>query len=236
MRYKQTVIGAAWVVIQPFITMVLFTIFFGRFLGVPTGGLPDPVFYYSSLLPWGYFSGAVSTATTTLVDNQGVITKIYFPRLILPVAAVLPGLLDFLIAFAVLVIIMLAYGIYPGLTFFLIPLFILLAGATAFGVGLWLSVLNAKFRDVRYAIPFAIQLWFFVSPVIYPASAVPAQFRLIYGLNPLTGAIEGFRWALTGRGNPPGGLIFVSVAMVLALIGGGLLYFRRREILIADVI
>jgi lipopolysaccharide transport system permease protein len=235
-RYKQTFIGASWAVLQPLVTMALFTIFFGNFLGLPSGGLPGPVFYYASLLPWTYFSGAVTSATNTLVENQGVVTKVYFPRLIMPVAAILPGIVDLLIATSVLVCIMLIYGIVPGLTILLAPAFILLAAATALGVGLWLSVVNAAYRDVRILIPFVVQAWFFISPVIYPAEAVPERFRWLYSLNPMTGAIEGFRWSMTGVGDAPSQTILISVAMVIVLLFTGVLYFRRREVMIADVI
>ncbi len=235
-RYKQTFVGAAWAVLQPTATMVLFTIFFGGFLGLPTGGLPDPVFYYASLLPWTYFQGAVTTSTNTLIENQGVVTKIYFPRMIMPVAAVIPGLVDLAIASVVLIVIMLFYGVTPAATSFLAPLFVLLAAGTALGVGLWLSVINAAYRDVRIIIPFIIQAWFFVSPVLYPAEAVPESFRWIYSLNPMTGAIEGFRWSLTGVGNTPEKTVLISAVAVCVLLLSGALYFRRREVLIADVI
>jgi lipopolysaccharide transport system permease protein len=235
-RYKQTFVGAAWAILQPTATMVLFTVFFGRFLGLPSGGLPDPVFYYASLLPWTYFAHAVTTATNTLIENQGVVTKVYFPRLIMPVAAVIPGLVDLLIASSVLIVIMLVYGITPAATSFMAPLFILLAACTALGVGLWLSVLNAAYRDIRIIIPFIIQAWFFVSPVIYPADSIPEAYRWIYSLNPMTGAIEGFRWSLTGVGDPPSGIVIISAVAVAVLLVSGAIFFRRREVVIADVI
>ena len=235
-RYKQTFIGAAWAVLQPMATMVLFTVFFGGFLGLPTGGLPDPVFYYASLLPWSYFQGAVTTATNTLIENQGLVTKIYFPRLIMPVSAVLPGLVDLAIASTILIVIMLVFSVTPAATAILAPLFILLAIGTALGVGLWLSVINAAYRDVRIVIPFLIQAWFFISPVLYPAESIPDRFRWLYSLNPLTGAIEGFRWSLTGVGDPPEKTVLISATAVLVLLLTGALYFRRREVMIADVI
>ena len=235
-RYKQTFIGAAWAVLQPLATMVLFTVFFGGFLGLPTGGLPDPVFYYATLLPWTYFAGAVTTATNTLVENQGVVTKVYFPRLIMPVSAILPGLVDLAIASTVLFGLMLVYGVTPAVTSFLAPVFILLAVGTALGVGLWLSVVNAAYRDVRIVIPFIIQAWFFISPVIYPADSLPEGIRWVYSLNPMTGVIEGFRWSLTGVGDAPSSTILISAIMVLVLLFTGALYFRRREVLIADVL
>lgn len=235
-RYKQTFVGAVWVILQPTATMVLFTVFFGGVLGLPTGGLPDPVFYYASLLPWTYFQGAVTTATNTLIDNQGVVTKIYFPRLIMPVSAIIPGLVDFAIASSILIVIMLIYGVTPALTSFLAPAFILLAAGTALGVGLWLSVVNAAYRDVRIIIPFVVQAWFFISPVLYPAESIPHAFRWVYSLNPMAGAIEGFRWSLTGVGNPPGQTVLISAFAVMVILLTGALYFRRREVMIADVI
>jgi len=235
-RYKQTFVGAVWVILQPTATMILFTVFFGGVLGLPTGGLPDPVFYYASLLPWTYFQGAVTTATNTLIDNQGVVTKIYFPRLIMPVSAIIPGLVDLMIASSILVVIMLIYGVTPAVTAFLAPAFILLAAGTALGVGLWLSVVNAAYRDVRIIIPFVVQAWFFISPVLYPAESIPRVFRWVYSLNPMAGAIEGFRWSLTGVGNPPGQTALISAVAVMVLLVTGALYFRRREVMIADVI
>ena len=228
-RYKQTFVGAAWVILQPTATMILFTVFFGGVLGLPTGGLPDPVFYYASLLPWTYFQGAVTTATNTLIDNQGVVTKIYFPRLIMPVSAIIPGLVDFAIASSILIVIMLIYGVTPALTSFLAPAFILLAAGTALGVGLWLSVVNAAYRDVRIIIPFVVQAWFFISPVLYPAKSIPQAFRWVYSLNPMAGVIEGFRWSLTGVGDPPGQTVLISAFAVMVILLTGALYFRRRE-------
>jgi lipopolysaccharide transport system permease protein len=187
-------------------------------------------------LPWTYFSGAVTTATNTLIENQGVVTKVYFPRLIMPVSAILPGLVDLAIASTVLIGLMLVYGVTPAVTSLLAPLFILLAVGTALGVGLWLSVVNAAYRDVRIVIPFIIQAWFFISPVIYPADSIPKAFRWAYSLNPLTGVIEGFRWSLTGVGDAPSSTILISAGMVLVLLFTGALYFRRREVLIADVL
>jgi lipopolysaccharide transport system permease protein len=235
-RYKQTAIGAGWAIIQPLFTMVIFSLFFGLLAGIPSEGLPYPVFYYCALLPWMYFAGALNNATNSIVDNQRVITKVYFPRLILPMSAVLSGLLDFAIACLVLVGIMAYYGIRPTPTAWLLPLFILLAMATAFGAGLWSSALNAVYRDVRYAMPFLIQAWMFVSPVAYPSSLVPEGWRWLYGLNPMAGVIEGFRWALTGRGRAPELMLFASSGAVCLLVAGGLFYFRRAERTIADVV
>src|SRR5208337_3285293 len=209
-RYKQTAIGAAWAIIQPFMTMVVFSLFFGKLAKMPSHGLPYPVFYYSALLPWTYFSGALQQATNVVVDQQHVITKVYFPRLVLPLSAVTSGLLDFSISFMVFVGMMVWYHIKPGPALLLFPFFLLLAVLTALGVGLWLSALNALYRDVRYVVPFLVQFWLFASPVAYPSSLVPERWRWLYGLNPMAGVIEGFRWSLTGHGQPPTLLLAAS--------------------------
>jgi lipopolysaccharide transport system permease protein len=235
-RYKQTAIGAAWAVIQPFMTMVVFSLFFGKLAKMDSYGLPYPVFYYSALLPWMYFANALQNATSVVVDQQRVITKVYFPRLILPLSAVVAGLLDFAIAFVVFLGMMAYYRIMPGLAILLFPCFLLLAIVTALGVGLWLSALNAIYRDVRYVIPFLVQFWLFASPVAYPSSLVPERWRWLYGLNPMAGVIEGFRWALTGHGQPPDIMLAVSTGAVLLLLGGGLAFFHRMEGTIADVV
>jgi lipopolysaccharide transport system permease protein len=235
-RYKQTAIGAAWAVIQPFMTMVVFSLFFGRLAKMDSHGLPYPIFYYSALLPWMYFAGALHNATNVVVEQQRVITKVYFPRLVLPLSAVVSGLLDFAIAFAVFLGMMAYYRIMPGPALFLFPLFLLLAVLTALGVGLWLSALNAIYRDVRYVVPFLVQFWLFASPVAYPSSLIPERWRWLYGLNPMAGVIEGFRWALTGHGQPPSVLLAASAAMVLLLVAGGVAYFQKMEGTIADVV
>jgi homopolymeric O-antigen transport system permease protein len=234
-RYKQTVLGAAWAIIQPFFTMVVFTLFFGLLAKLPSNGLPYPVFYYSALLPWLYFAGAVQEATNAMTANRSVITRVYFPRLILPLAAVLSPLVDFAVAFTLLLGMMLVYGLVPGPLALLLPLFLLLAVATALAMGLWLAALNAVYRDVRYVVPFLIQLWMFASPVVYPSSLVPEPWRWLYGLNPMAGVIEGFRWALLGQGNPtlPLGMSIVSVLVALV---AGLFYFRRVEGTIVDLV
>ncbi|MGA8223919.1 MAG: ABC transporter permease [Candidatus Acidiferrales bacterium] len=235
-RYKQTAIGAAWAVLQPFLTMLIFSLFFGRLAHIPSLGLPYPIFYYSALLPWMYFAGALQNTTSTMVENQRLITKVYFPRLILPFSSVLSGLVDFGISFLMFVAMMIYYGIRPSLAMLCLPVFLLLAVLTALGVGLWLSALNAIYRDVRYVLPFLVQFWMFASPVAYPSSLVPAKWRWLYGLNPMAGVIEGFRWSLAGKGDPPGHLILVSAVVVAAVLLSGIAYFQKMETIIADVV
>lgn len=235
-RYKQTAIGAAWAVLQPLLTMVVFSIFFGKLAKIPSNGLPYPVFFYTALLPWTYFATALQNATFIVVDQQRVITKVYFPRLVLPISVTLAGLVDFGVAFIVYLPLQIYFGVRPRIAILLLPVFLLLAILTALGVGLWLSALNAIYRDVRYVVPFLVQLWMFASPVAYPSSLVPSRWHLLYGLNPMAGVIEGFRWALTGQGDPPGLLVFVSAGMVLLILFGGLAYFQRMETTIADVV
>ncbi len=235
-RYKQTVIGAAWAVIQPLATMLVFTVFFGRLVKIPSEGLPYPIFYFSALLPWTYFAGAVQSVTNSVVEQQHVITKVYFPRLLLPIAAAIPGLLDLAIGLVVFLPMLLLYDLNPGKPILMFPVFLLLAVATALSVGLWLAALNTLYRDVRFVVPFVIQIWMFVSPVVYPVSVVPARWRWLYGLNPMAGVIEGFRWSLTGHGQPPTSLLAVSASAILVVLVGGLIFFRRMEGTIADVV
>src|SRR5947208_1980951 len=235
-RYKQTAIGVAWAVLQPVLTMLVFSLFFGQLAKMPSHGLPYPVFYYSALLPWMYFSTSLQNATNTIVEQQGVITKVYFPRLVLPLAAVLSGLLDFAVSFVVFLAMMVYYRVAPGPAILWFPAFLSLAVLTALGVGLWLSALNAIYRDVRYVLPFLVQFWMFASPVAYPSSLVPERWRWLYGLNPMAGVIEGFRWALTGHGEPPNLMLAASTAAVLLVLGGGLVYFRAMESTVADVV
>jgi lipopolysaccharide transport system permease protein len=235
-RYKQTVIGAAWAFLQPLMTMLVFSLFFGKLAKIPSQGLPYPIFYYCALLPWMYFSTAMQGATSIVVDHQRVITKIYFPRVVLPIAAVLSGLLDFAISFVALLGMMVYYHMTPTSAVIWLPAFTLLAILTALGVGLWLSALNALYRDVRYVVPFLVQFWMFASPVVYPSSLVPEKWRLLYGLNPMAGVIEGFRWALTGHGQPPGIMLAASSAAVILLVLSGLVYYHAVEGTMADVV
>jgi lipopolysaccharide transport system permease protein len=233
-RYKQTAIGVGWVIIQPFCTMLIFSFFFGRLAKMPSDGLPYPVFYYCALLPWMYFASALTNATNTVVEQERVITKVYFPRVLLPASAVVSGLVDFSVSLFMFVCMMFYYHMTPRLTALLVPVFLLMAITTALGAGLWLSALNAIYRDVRYAIPFLVQVWMFASPVAYPSTLVPDKWRWLYGLNPMTGIIEGFRWSLTGHGHAPGPLLIASAGMVAAMLCGGVLYFKNMEGTIAD--
>ena len=235
-RYKQTALGVAWAVIQPVLIMVVFSIFFGRLAKVPSDGLPYPIFTFCALLPWQLFAHALTESSNSLVANEKLITKVYFPRLVIPLSAVLAGLVDFVCAFFVLLGMMFYYGIVPTSAVWTLPLFVLLAVATALAVGLWLSALNVEYRDVRYTIPFIAQFWLFISPVAYPSSLVPEQWRLLYALNPMVGVVEGFRWALLGKAEGPGPMLAVSVAVVVFLLVGGLYYFRRMEKSFADVV
>lgn len=235
-RYKQTALGAGWAILQPVMTMVVFSVFFGRLAKVPSDGVPYPVFAFTALVPWQLFAFALTESSNSLVSNQNLITKVYFPRLMVPIASVVGGLVDVAIAFVVLLGLMLWYGITPTRAVAVLPLFVLLAVVTALAVGLWLSTLNVKFRDVRYTIPFLTQFWLFVTPVAYPSSLVPQPWRTWYGLNPMAGVVEGFRWALLGKSGSPGSLLWVSVGAVLLLLAGGLIYFRRMEGEFADVV
>jgi lipopolysaccharide transport system permease protein len=217
-------------------TMVVFSVFFGRLAKVPSDGIPYPIFAYAALLPWQLFAYALSESANSLVGNQHLIKKVYFPRLVVPIAAVLAGLVDFAIAFIVLLGLMAYYSIRPTAAIVVLPLFILLAVASALSVGLWLSALNVQFRDVRYTIPFLTQFWLFATPVAYPSSLIPEKWRALYGLNPMAGVVEGFRWALLGKSSNPGPLLWVSIMAVIVLLIGGLAYFRRMERTFADVV
>lgn len=235
-RYKQTVLGAAWAILQPVLTMVVFSIFFGKLAGVKSDGLPYPIFVFCGLLPWQLFAYALSESGNSLVANRALVTKVYFPRLIIPLAAVLAGVLDFAIAFAVMILLMLGYGIFPtSSALFVLPALVVFALVTALAVGVWLSALNVEYRDVRYTIPFLTQIWFFATPIAYSSSLLPESVRAIYGLNPMAGVVDGFRWALLGA-PAPGPLLWVSVATVVVILITGLLYFRRMERTFADVI
>ena len=235
-RYKQTVLGVAWALIQPIMTMIVFSVIFGRLAQLPSNGLPYPIFAYCALLPWQLFAFALNESSNSVVVHQRLLTKVYFPRLLLPIAGVCVGLADFAISFVVLIGLMWYYGIAPTLGIWTIPLWTLLAVMTALSMGLWLSALNVRYRDVRYAVPFMAQLWLYATPVAYSASLVPEPWRPLYALNPMVGVVEGFRWALLGGAGAPGLTMAVSVGAVCVLLFGGLVYFRRTERTFADVI
>jgi len=236
-RYKQTFLGAVWAILQPVATMVVFSLFFGRLAGVPSDGVPYPVFSLAGLVPWTFFATGLVQSANSLVGSQNLLTKVYFPRLAIPIAAVLAGVVDFAIAFLVLLGLMLSYGIAPpaARVLWLAPL-LLLAFATALGVGLWLSALNVRYRDVRYILPFLVQLWLFATPIAYPSSLLSEPWRTLYGLNPMAGVVEGFRWALLGTDTAPGPILAASAAASLALLVSGALYFRRMEKTFADLV
>ena len=235
-RYRQTALGAAWAVLQPVLTMAVFSVFFGRLARMPSDGLPYPIFAFCGLLPWQLFAYALASSAGSLVANERLVTKVYFPRLVVPVASVLAGLVDFAIAFAVLLGLMVYYGVAPTPAIWTLPLFLLLALLAAFAVGLGLSALNVRFRDVRHTLPFLTQFWLFATPIAYPASLVPERWRPLYGLNPMAGVVEGFRWALLGRGEAPGPMLAVSSLVVLLGLWASVLYFLRVERTFADVI
>lgn len=235
-RFKQTALGVTWVILQPLLTMMVFTIFFGRLANVPSEGVPYPIYTFTALLPWQLFAHAVTQSGNSLISNQSLITKVYFPRLIIPTAGVLEGLVDFGLAFLIFAGMMVFYGVVPTAAVLALPLLIVLACAAALAVGLWLSALNVRYRDVHYTIPFLVQFWLIATPIAYPASLVPDRWRLLYGLNPMAGVVEGFRWALLGAPDRLHPSVFVSAAAVVLLLVGGLVYFRRMERTFADEI
>jgi len=235
-RYKQTALGVAWVVLQPLATTLMFTVIFGNLAKIPSENMPYAVFSLAGLVPWNVFAGALSRGGVSLVGSAHLISKVYFPRLVIPVASVLGGLVDLAIVFALLLGLMLFFGIVPTAAIVTLPLFLLLALATALGVSLWLAALNVQYRDVGYLIPFLAQLWMYATPVVYPASMIPEQWRILYGLNPMTGVVEGFRWALFGTGQAPGLMLAVSVLTVLVLLVSGAFFFQRMEETFADVV
>jgi len=235
-RYKQTVLGAAWAIIQPFFTMVVFSLFFGRLAQIPSDNIPYPIFSYAALVPWTFFANGLSQSSNSLVGSAHLITKVYFPRLVVPLAAVLSGVVDLTLAFIVLLAMMLLYGTVPTLNVLWLPFLLVLALGTALGVGLWLSALNVQFRDVRYVVPFLTQFWLFATPIAYPSSLLPEPWRTVYGLNPMVGVVEGFRWALLGTATAPGPMIVVSTVVALGLLVSGAFYFRRMEKTFADVV
>lgn len=239
-RYKQTAVGAAWIILQPVISIAIFSLLFGVLLKVPSGGVPYPVFTFAALLPWNYFAGSLTRSSASLVGSANLITKVYFPRLIIPISGVLSGLVDFAVASAVLGVLMAIYGVVPTLAILILPAFLLLALVTALGFGLWLAALNVRYRDVNYLVPFLVQIWMYATPVIYGSTLIPERFRFLLALNPMTGVVEGFRWALLGRqlsdAHPPGPLFAASVAISLLVLVTGAIFFRRTERTFADVI
>jgi lipopolysaccharide transport system permease protein len=235
-RYKQTILGVAWAILQPFLTMLVFSVVFGRLAKIPSDGVPYPVFAYCALLPWQLFAFAMTESSNSLVAHQRLLTKVYFPRLMMPLAAVAVGLADFLVSFVFLLMLMAYYGMTPHLTAVTIPVWTLLALGTAFGVGLWLSALNVRYRDVRYTLPFLSQFWMYATPVAYPLSLLPERWRPLVALNPMAGVVEGFRWALLGGRTAPDASLLVSIVTVVVVMVGGLFYFRRTERTLADVL
>ena len=235
-RYKQTSLGIAWAVIQPVITMLIFTGIFGKLAQVPSDGLPYPIFAFAAVLPWNYFSGALTISTNSIVTNSNLISKVYFPRLIVPLSGVISGFVDFAIGLVILIGMMSWFGIAPTWGVVLLPCFLLLATATALGVGLWLSALNARYRDIGYLIPFLIQCWMYASPVAYPVSLVPEKWRLLYSVNPMVGVVEGFRWGLLGKEHPDVGVMAVSILAVIVVVFGGICFFKHMERSFADVV
>ena len=235
-RYKQTALGVSWAVIQPLLTMVVFSIFFGKLGKMPSDGIPYPIFSFAALVPWTLFSNGLTQATASVVASSNLIKKVYFPRLIIPTATVLAGVVDFLIAFAVLLVMMFAYGITPTLNSIWLPAFLALAVISSLAVSLWLSALNVKYRDIKYIVPFLSQIWLFMTPIAYSASLLEEPWRTIYSLNPMVGVVEGFRWALLGADTPPSYSTLVSAVASIAILFAGALYFRRVEKGFADVI
>lgn len=235
-RYKQTALGAAWAIIQPFMTMVVFSLFFGRLAKVPSDGIPYPIFSYAALVPWTFFANGLSESSNSLVGSANLIKKIYFPRLTIPISSVLSGGVDFALAFVVLMGMMLFYGIVPTVNILWLPAFLLLALVASLGVGLWLSALNVEFRDVRYVVPFITQFWLFATPIAYSSTLLEEPWRTLYGLNPMVGVVEGFRWALLGTQTAPGPIILVSVLASVAILVSGAFYFRRMEKTFADIV
>ena len=235
-RYKQTVLGASWAILQPFFTMVVFSLFFGRLAGIPSEELPYPIFSYAALVPWQFFANGLTSSSSSLVASANLIQKVYFPRLVIPMAAVGSGIVDFALAFLVLLGMMAFYGIVPTVNVLWLPLLLLLALVTSLGAGLWLTAMNVQFRDVRYAVPFMVNAWMFATPIAYPSSLLDEPWRTVYGINPMAGVVEGFRWALLGTDTQPGSMILVSAVVAVCLLISGAYYFRRMEKSFADVV
>jgi lipopolysaccharide transport system permease protein len=235
-RYKQTVLGASWAIIQPFFTMIIFSLFFGKLAKMPSDGIPYPLFTLAALVPWTLFSNSLSQSSNSLVGSAHLITKAYFPRMVIPIASSISSVLDFCLSFIVLLGLMAFYGIFPSIKAFWLPILLLLSLVTALGVGMWLSALNVQFRDVRYVVPFLAQVWLFSTPIVYPSSLLSEPWRTIYGLNPMVGVVEGFRWALLGTQTAPGPVVIVSSLTALVILVSGAFYFRRMEKDFADIV
>jgi lipopolysaccharide transport system permease protein len=235
-RYKQTVLGASWAIIQPLMTMVVLSVFLGGLAKIPSDGIPYPIFTFTALVPWTFFANGLNQSSNSLVGSAHLITKVYFPRLIMPLASVVSSIVDFLVAFVVLIGMMFFFGIVPTLNVLWLPLFLLLALVTALGVGLWLSALNVEYRDVRHLLGFVTQIWLFATPIAYPSSMLPEPWRTVYGLNPMAGVVEGFRWALLGTNSAPGPIIAVSASAAIVILVTGAFYFRRMERTFADIV
>lgn len=235
-RYKQTALGAAWAIIQPFFTMLVFSLFFGRLAKMPSDGVPYPIFAYAALVPWMFFATSLAQSADSLVGSANLIKKVFFPRLAIPLGTVMAGVVDFCLAFSVLIIMMMFYGMVPTANIIWLPFLLLLALITSLGVGLWLSALNVQFRDVRYVVPFIVQFWLFATPIAYPSSLLSEPWRTIYGINPMAGVVEGFRWALLGTTNAPGPMLAVSAIAAITVLVGGAFYFRRMETTFADTV
>lgn len=235
-RYKQTVVGSSWAILQPLITMIVFTLLFDKLVKIETGETPYPIFSYSALVPWTFFTHAMTKLSTCLTGNYDLVTKVYFPKLVLPISIILAALVDFIISFIMLLILMVIYGITPGISIITLPLFVIMAVATAFGIGLWLAAVNLQFRDISNAVPFIIQIWMFITPIAYPSSLIPEKWRALYGLNPMAGVVEGFRWALVGSSwEMPVSILATSLFAVAVLLMGGLFFYRRKEMTFAEV-
>ncbi len=235
-RYKQTVLGAAWAIIQPFMAMVVFSIFFGKLAKMPSDGIPYPLFAYAALVPWSFFANGLSQSSNSLVGSAHLITKVYFPRLVVPISSVISGIVDFVLAFLVLLGMIFYFGVFPTFNVIWLPFLLALAFVTALGVGMWFSALNVEFRDVRYVVPFLTQFWMFATPIVYPSSLLSEPWRTLYGLNPMVGVVEGFRWALLGAETAPGPMIIVSSLAAVIILIGGAFYFRKMEKTFADLV
>jgi len=235
-RYKQTALGASWAVVQPLFTMVVFSLFFGKLAKMPSDGVPYPIFSFTALVPWTFFATSLMNSSNSLVGSSNLIKKVYFPRLAIPTATVLSGLVDFVIAFGMLVVLMIWYGVTPSVHALWLPFFLLLAFVTALGVGLWLSAMNVKFRDVKYVVPFLTQFWMFATPVVYPSSLLSGKWRAVFALNPMVGVVEGFRWSLLGTNTNPRSIIAVSSITAITILISGAFYFRRMERSFADIV